>query len=69
MISLSHHPIVQDVIDRWRMSLPVPVQLDESLVTKEHLRLLISMLIRAVENLAAFPPASDIQHSTSDLCS
>ncbi len=49
MISLAHNPNVQDILDRWRLELPIIAQLDESQLTKEHLRLLICILIKTIE--------------------
>ena len=49
MITLAYSPSIQDTIDRWRLQLPVPVQIDETLMTKEHLRLLIAMLMEAFD--------------------
>lgn len=49
MTTIAHHPTVQAIIDRWRLELPVPAQIDESLLTKEHLRLLIGELFRQLE--------------------
>lgn len=50
MISIAHHPKVQAAIDQWRLGLPVVPQVDESTITKEHLRALIQILIETLEN-------------------
>ena len=50
MIELAHPPIVQDIIDRWRSQLPIPVQIDGSLLAKEHLRSLVQMLMAEIDS-------------------
>jgi hypothetical protein len=65
MIELSHTPTTQALLDRWRLELPVVAQLDESQLTKEHLRLLICMLISVIERNTE-GTASDLRLLTSD---
>lgn len=66
MINIEHPPIVQSTLDRWRLELPVVPQLDETQLTKEHLRLLIGMLIDAIETLSIInDQQSTINHHRS----
>ncbi|MBI5472612.1 MAG: hypothetical protein HY961_09730 [Ignavibacteriae bacterium] len=48
MIELAYPPSIQRIIDRWHIELRIGAKLDESKLTKEHLRLLLVMLIEAV---------------------
>ncbi len=50
MITLAYPQIVQEIIDRWHSSLPFVARVDESQLTKEHLRFLIVMLIEAIDS-------------------
>ncbi|MBX2991494.1 MAG: hypothetical protein KF749_10040 [Bacteroidetes bacterium] len=66
MINIEHPPIVQSTLDRWHLNLPAVALQDESRVTKEHLRLLIGMLIDAIETLGIInDQQSTINHHRS----
>ncbi len=50
MITIAHHPKVESAIAQWRLGLPVVPQVDESAITKEHLRALIQILTQTLEH-------------------
>lgn len=65
MIELARHPIIQDITDHWRLELPVVAQLDETQLTKEHLRLLIQTLINVLEEHFAMSHSPTFQRGES----